>query len=114
MASTGLSPLAIVRFDVRSEEFNMFQAPHHVGKLVGFIEYGGKPAIIDHTHLICKGLVDLWLFEYTGKWSRKSLVLQPYCQMHFLLDNNIHLTVEGTTQNGEVIFALPPFLHFLL
>jgi len=33
--------------------------------------------------------------------------------MHLFLDNNIDLTVECTTQNGEVIFAYKPFLHRL-
>ncbi|KAL1203902.1 F-box protein [Cardamine amara subsp. amara] len=82
----------------------MFQAPHvlpQLGKPVGFIEYAGKPAIIDHTNLRTKGSVDLWVLEDAANWFRKSLVLQP-CQMHLL---SKRMTVEGTTLNGEVIFA---------
>ncbi|EOA13477.1 hypothetical protein CARUB_v10026535mg [Capsella rubella] len=112
MASTGLFPRAIVSFDVRSEEFNMFQAPRVLPELgwpVAFIEYAGKPAIIDHTLLKCEGLVDLWVLEDAGKWSTKSLVLKP-CQMH-LVDNKINMTVEGITQNGEVIFAYRPLIY---
>ncbi|XP_023643408.1 putative F-box protein At5g62660 isoform X2 [Capsella rubella] len=112
MASTGLFPRAIVSFDVRSEEFNMFQAPRVLPELgwpVGFIEYAGKPTIVDHSLLNSLGLVDLWVLEDAGKWSTKSLVLK-LCQMH-LVDKDIDLTVEGITQNGEVIFAHRPLIY---
>ncbi|XP_020871675.1 LOW QUALITY PROTEIN: putative F-box protein At5g62660 [Arabidopsis lyrata subsp. lyrata] len=106
LASTCKRRDIVVSFDVRSEEFSMIQGPPVVpayGESVGFIEYGGKPAVVDHTILEQTGLVDLWVLEDAGKWSRKSLVLQP-CQMH-LVDNNIPLMVQGTTQNGEVILV---------
>ncbi|CAL9244622.1 unnamed protein product, partial [Arabidopsis halleri] len=111
LASTCKRRDIIVSFDVRSEEFSMIQGPPVVsayGESVGFIEYGGKPAVVDHTILVQTGLVDLWVLEGAGKWLRKSLVLQPR-QMH-LVDNNIEFTVEGTTQNGEVILAPEPLI----
>ncbi|EFH42755.1 hypothetical protein ARALYDRAFT_358451 [Arabidopsis lyrata subsp. lyrata] len=96
----------VVSFDVRSEEFNIIQAPlvvsAYVGSL-GFIEYGGKPAIFYHTSLKENGLVDLWVLENAGNWSMRSLSLQP-SQLH-LVDNDIDLTVEGTSRNGEVILV---------
>ncbi|KAL1203903.1 F-box protein [Cardamine amara subsp. amara] len=86
----------------------MNQVPHVVselGEYAGFIEYGGKPAIFEHTNLGLNGYADLWVLEDGAKWSTKSLVLQP-CQKH-LLNNSIPLIVQCTTQNGKVI--LVPF-----
>ncbi|CAF1921556.1 hypothetical protein HID58_095565 [Brassica napus] len=98
----------LTNFDVRSEQFNMIQVPKELSGLIrdnpiGFIEYGGKPAIFDQTYLIQMGKVDLWVLEDGGAWSTKSLVLQP-CQMH-LLNESIKLLVRGTTQTDEVILA---------
>ncbi|VYS71198.1 unnamed protein product [Arabidopsis thaliana] len=101
LASTWKRRDIVVSFDVRSEEFSMIQGPLKVSAFsesVGFIEYGGKPAVFDYTIMKQTGLVDLWVLEDAGKWSRKSLVLQS-CQMH-LVDNDIEFNVEGTTQNG--------------
>ncbi|CAA7035033.1 unnamed protein product [Microthlaspi erraticum] len=112
--------LTIVTFDVRSEEFSTFQVPHSLADPLtliraGFIEYGGKPAIFDHTKLVPMGLVYLWVLEDGGKWSNKSLVLQPR-QMRLFHKNSIPLIVHGTTQNGEVIMApyqlLSPYYIF--
>ncbi|EFH41069.1 hypothetical protein ARALYDRAFT_919536 [Arabidopsis lyrata subsp. lyrata] len=80
LAFTSMFEDIVVSFDVRSEEFNIIQAPlvvsAYVGSL-GFIEYGGKPAIFYHTSLKENGLVDLWVLENAGNWSRKALSLQP-------------------------------------
>ncbi|EOA12762.1 hypothetical protein CARUB_v10028531mg [Capsella rubella] len=106
LAFTSMSHDIVVSFDVRSEEFNIIQAPLVVSAFVdsvGFLEYGGKPAIIDHTSLGQNGLVDIWVLEDVGNWSRRSLSLQP-CHIH-LVDSNIEWTMEGATQNGEIILA---------
>ncbi|XP_006280508.2 putative F-box protein At5g62660 [Capsella rubella] len=105
LASTCMSDDIIVSFDVRSEEFKMIQGPPLVSafKPIDFIEYGGKPSVFDHTRLRRKGLVELWVLEDAGEWSRKSLVLQP-CQMH-LVNKYTKWKVKGTTHNGEIIFA---------
>ncbi|XP_013617966.1 PREDICTED: putative F-box protein At5g62660 [Brassica oleracea var. oleracea] len=108
LAYASLSCYVLVSFDVRSEQFNMIQVPKELSGLIrdnpmGFIEYGGKPAIFDQTYLIQMGKVDLWVLEGGGAWSTKSLVLQP-CEMH-LLNESIKLLVRGTTQNDEVILA---------
>ncbi|KFK27977.1 hypothetical protein AALP_AA8G456000 [Arabis alpina] len=114
LASTCMSRSIVIRFDVRSEEFLMIQAPDDVSgvfMVTGFIEYAGRPAILDHTRFRNKGMVDLWVLEDGGKWTMKSLVLRS-SQMH-LIDNNISWAVQGTTRNGEVIFSrfdlLPPY-----
>ncbi|KFK27961.1 hypothetical protein AALP_AA8G453800 [Arabis alpina] len=94
----------VVSFDVRSEEFSMIQTPRDVTEItksMGFIEYGGKPAILDHSDLVDNGSVELWVLQDGGKWSRKSPVLQP-CHMH-LVNNISGVLVQGTTRNGEVI-----------
>ncbi|CAH8391714.1 unnamed protein product [Eruca vesicaria subsp. sativa] len=100
--------MKFVSFDVRSEQLNMIQVPQELSGLIfdnlmALIEYGGKPAIFDHTYLVLMGNVDLWVLEDGGEWSKKSLVLQP-SQMN-LLNESIALVVLGTTQNGEVILA---------
>ncbi|XP_010459165.1 PREDICTED: putative F-box protein At5g62660 [Camelina sativa] len=96
----------LLSFDVRCEKLNMIQVPHVLtkyGEFAGLIQYGRKPAIFNVTNLARKGYADLWLLEDAGNWSTKSLVLPP-CQTH-LVDNDIPLTVRGTTQNGEVILV---------
>ncbi|ESQ31649.1 hypothetical protein EUTSA_v10004411mg [Eutrema salsugineum] len=98
----------VISFDVRSEEFNMIQAPL-VGESMGFIEYGGKPTIFGYTHLK-NGMVDLWVLEDGGKWSKKSLVLQA-SQLQLVNAGIIdldHLVVQCTSQNGEIILAPRP------
>ncbi|CAH8389615.1 unnamed protein product [Eruca vesicaria subsp. sativa] len=97
-------------FDVRSEEFSKIQAPLEVsefGQSVGFIEHGGKPALLDYTHIGETGVSELWVLEVDGgTWLRKSLVLKP-CQRHLVDDIDIlDLSVHGTGQNDEVILAL--------
>lgn len=106
LASTYKRGDIVVSFDVRSEEFSMIQGPPVVPSFcesVGFIEYGGKPAVFDYTNLAQTGFVDLWVLEVAGKWSRKSMVVQP--SRLLLVDSNIELTVEGSTKDGEVILA---------
>ncbi|AED97616.1 unnamed protein product [Arabidopsis thaliana] len=106
LAFTSMFQDIVVTFDVRSEEFNIIQAPLVLSAYVDsldFIEYGGKPAIFYHTSLKENGLVDLWVLENAGNWSRTVLSLQP-CQLH-LVDNDIPLTLVDTTQNGEVVLV---------
>ncbi|KAG7535206.1 F-box associated domain type 3, partial [Arabidopsis thaliana x Arabidopsis arenosa] len=108
LASACMSGDILVSFDVMSEEFKWIQGPPVASAFMpmGFIEYCGKPSVFDHSHLKRKGSVDLWVLEDAGKWSKKSLVLQP-CQMH-LVDKKLSYKVKGTTRNGEIILA--PFL----
>ncbi|EFH41067.1 predicted protein [Arabidopsis lyrata subsp. lyrata] len=96
LASACMSSDILVSFDVMSEEFKWIQGPPVASafKPMGFIEYLGKPSVFDHSHLKRKGSVDLWVLEDAGKWSKKSLVLQP-CQMH-LVDKKLSFTVKGS------------------
>uniref|UniRef100_A0A1J3J133 Putative F-box protein n=2 Tax=Noccaea caerulescens TaxID=107243 RepID=A0A1J3J133_NOCCA len=110
LALTSMSHFIIVSFDVGTEEIKEMELPYSFSTIdgvkarhMGFIEYGGKPAILDHKRLVPEGLVDLWVLEDGGRWSKKPLALQP-CQMH-LVDKDVSLTVQGTTQNGEAILA---------
>ncbi|CAA7043199.1 unnamed protein product [Microthlaspi erraticum] len=106
LASTCNSRSVLVRFDVGSEECITFQVPHSLASIysrTSFIEYGGKPAVFDNTHLVPAGLVVIWVLEDGGRWSTKSLFFQS-CQMH-LVDNNMPLYARGTTHNGEVILG---------
>ncbi|EOA14347.1 hypothetical protein CARUB_v10027527mg [Capsella rubella] len=111
LASTSTYKRRIVySFDVRSEEFNMIRVPdvlYEFGEWVEVKEYCGKPAIINYTDFLEKGLLDLWILEDAGEWSRKSLGLQP-CQMH-LLDDIDEIDVDGITLNGEVVMSPAPW-----
>ncbi|XP_010490359.1 PREDICTED: F-box/LRR-repeat protein At2g40920-like [Camelina sativa] len=102
----------LVRFDVRSEGFDMMQVPWRAGekiekltrdeKTVTQIDYGGTVAVFDITYLKETGTVDLWVVEdWTKKeWSRKTLVLKP-SQMHLVITNC--LIIRGTHLKGKVI-----------
>ncbi|CAA7036074.1 unnamed protein product [Microthlaspi erraticum] len=97
LAVTCMTHCILVSFDVGTEEFKKMELPYSLSTIdgpqgvkdrhMGFIEYGGKPAILDHNRLVPKGLVDLWVLEDGGRWSKKPLALQP-CQMH-LVDNDV-------------------------
>ncbi|KAF2595619.1 hypothetical protein F2Q68_00012492, partial [Brassica cretica] len=109
LAYASLSCYVLVSFDVRSEQFNMIQVPKELSGLIrdnpmGFIEYGGKPAIFDQTYLIQMGKVDLWVLEDGGAWSTKSLVLQP-CQMH-LLNESINCWYEAQLKTTRLYWHL--------
>ncbi|CAH8304221.1 unnamed protein product [Eruca vesicaria subsp. sativa] len=96
----------VVSFNIRSEKFKTISAPSvHGGlknKKVSLIEYGGRLALFDHTHLKHKGKVALWVLENTRKekWSKKTLVLQP---SHLNLVDKTNFEVKGTTQSGKVL-----------
>ncbi|KAL1205262.1 F-box/kelch-repeat protein [Cardamine amara subsp. amara] len=96
----------LVSFDFNSEETSMLPAPD-----IPFfstddpIEYCGKVAILDYSHIGKEGMMKLWVMEDADKnvwWSEKTLVLHP-SQIHLV--NNISLRIQGTTRNGEVIFV---------
>ncbi|CAH2060241.1 unnamed protein product [Thlaspi arvense] len=115
LATTSASrPTNLFCFDVRSQEFNMIKEVPEFGEHVRVIEYGGKLTVFDHTHLPQNGLVDLWVLEDGGKWSRKPLALQP-SQMH-LVDGINQLVLKCTTQNGDIILVpnpMPSSSYFL-
>lgn len=46
---------------------------YEFGEPLDFINYGGKLAFVYHTDFGQEGLVDLWVMEDVGNWSRKSL-----------------------------------------
>ncbi|KAG7574430.1 F-box domain [Arabidopsis suecica] len=118
MAWLDMDTCAVVSFDFTSEELTTILVPHEAGDVAlpaarmkaGLIEYDGKIAVFDHTHLKEKCLVDLWVLKDAGKkkWSKKRRFLQP-CQKH-LVHDDIELIVKGTTQDGKVILA-PVKMH---
>ncbi|EFH41065.1 hypothetical protein ARALYDRAFT_358465 [Arabidopsis lyrata subsp. lyrata] len=110
LASACMSSDILVSFDVMSEEFKWIQGPPVASafKPMGFIEYLGKPSVFDHSHLKRKGSVDLWVLEDAGKWSKKSLVLQP-CQMH-LVDKKLSFTVKGNDHSVLYFLGHDPVL----
>ncbi|XP_019100579.1 PREDICTED: F-box protein At2g40910-like isoform X2 [Camelina sativa] len=117
MAWVDMETCAVVSFDITSEELTTILVPQEAGDVAlpaarmktGLIEYGGKIAIFDHTHLQDKCLVDLWVLKDAGKmkWKKKRLFLQP-CQKHLV--HELTLIVKGTTRDGKVILA-PVEMH---
>ncbi|XP_019100998.1 PREDICTED: F-box protein At2g40910-like [Camelina sativa] len=117
MAWLDMETCAVVSFDVTSEELTTILVPPEAGDVAlpaarmkaGLIEYGGKIAVFDHTHLQDKCLVDLWVLKDAGKmkWKKKRLFLQP-CQKHLV--HELTLIVKGTTRDGKVILA-PVEMH---
>ena len=112
LAWLDMHTLAIVSFDVRSEEFTTIIAPLvDVRYLIPAFEmraelkeYSRKITIFEYNYLKTDGTTVLWVLEDAEKkeWSTRNLVLQP-CQMHLVQD--IDLIVKGTTKDGKVILA---------
>ncbi|KAL1195656.1 F-box protein [Cardamine amara subsp. amara] len=95
----------LVSFDIISEEISVRQVPEDIfWPDIGLAEYGGNIAVLNYPNLENEGVIELWVVEDEEKnmWGSKTLVLHP-SQMHMV--NSSRLRVQGTTRNGEVIFA---------
>ncbi|CAA7050108.1 unnamed protein product [Microthlaspi erraticum] len=110
----------LVSFDIGSEEFETIQMPpiEVTSDKVRLIEYDGKLTVFEHTHLMEKGKVHLWVLKDVGnkEWSRKTLVLK-HSQFHLVdFDRGIGFDVKGTSQSGKVLLIPKYFcspLHIL-
>ncbi|KAJ4899864.1 F-box/kelch-repeat protein [Raphanus sativus] len=112
LVPNSIKPL-FVRFDISSEKISVLQKPENAYwsryYYTEIIEYDGRIAILDHADLVRNGVMELWVMEDEEKnrWSRKTLVLHP-SQLNMIkthIVQNMRLTVQGTTRNGDVVLA---------
>ncbi|CAH8337671.1 unnamed protein product [Eruca vesicaria subsp. sativa] len=97
-AWTGESTFVVVSFNMKSEKFNLIKLPLQAG--INLMNYRGKLAVFDYSHLVSEQRMDLWVLEDESQWSDKNTFYLPISHINLVIPGE--LSVQGTNREGTV------------
>ncbi|KAL0847844.1 hypothetical protein Bca101_021091 [Brassica carinata] len=97
-AWTGENTFVVVSFNMRSEKFNLIKLPLQAG--TNLMNYRGKLAVFDYSHLVSEHRIDLWVLEDESQWSNKKTFVLPISDIDIVIPGE--LSVQGTSRDGAI------------